>query len=405
MVRSEKSLIAGISRLSFVLSLISLALSPFYFWESGVPQPSHIVLGTAIVVQFLTSKLIWEQWWIWAGLFVVYALVVDLIVYILYADIYTLLSPFYYAFNFLVWIHIINIGLKTGVGRFLRAVELVLWVSLFLQLILVFSELGRMYGGNRAMGTFNDPNQMANWLIWTAIILGIIAKTLNGSWAYGIIAWAAASLATLRTASRSGSLGFLVMALIYVYIIGSKGSAFITGRAGFRLKAVLATLLIFVFFLMVLMATGQDLIRVLISVFEDIFSILIERLHIDLNFLVEERGYDRLWKFPEYLLLGAGEGANQRWAKRTWFLGEIHSTLATVMFCYGIPGFVFLFTFFYNAWLRLGNTWRKLFLLAPLIYGMGIYNLRNFFFWFGLAVLYVSAQHRENKNRRFYYAA
>lgn len=48
------------------------------------------------------------------------------------------------------------------------------------------------------------------------------------------------------------------------------------------------------------------------------------------------RGYDRICKYPEYLLFGAGEGAHYRFAEKSLFLGEIHSSWAGVLFYYGI---------------------------------------------------------------------
>ena len=51
------------------------------------------------------------------------------------------------------------------------------------------------------------------------------------------------------------------------------------------------------------------------------------------------RGYDRIWQFPEYLLLGAGEGAYSRF--RNWDDNEFHSTFGTIVFSYGFVGSAF----------------------------------------------------------------
>jgi hypothetical protein len=48
------------------------------------------------------------------------------------------------------------------------------------------------------------------------------------------------------------------------------------------------------------------------------------------------RGYDRFWRFPEYLIFGAGEGDFQRFAGM--YDVEIHSTLGSLVFSYGIVG-------------------------------------------------------------------
>lgn len=58
----------------------------------------------------------------------------------------------------------------------------------------------------------------------------------------------------------------------------------------------------------------------------------------------EYRGYDRISNHPSYLVLGAGEGMYQRFNS---YIGkhEIHSSIGTIAFCYGIPGTLF-FGFF-----------------------------------------------------------
>jgi len=66
--------------------------------------------------------------------------------------------------------------------------------------------------------------------------------------------------------------------------------------------------------------------------------------------------------------------------------------LAGVIFYYGLPRIVFLVFFLYNLWARLDNKWMKLLLLAPLLYSVGKCNLRNWFLWVGLAVLYIAAK-------------
>ncbi len=119
------------------------------------------------------------------------------------------------------------------------------------------------------------------------------------------------------------------------------------------------------------------------------------------NTSFEGRGYDRLWKFSEYLLLGAGEDAYHRWERRTIFSGEIHSTPAGVLFCYGLPETFCLGTFLYKTWSGLPGRFLKFLLLAPLLYGLGTYNLRNWCLWivfviFNVITRHVAASHRES---------
>jgi len=52
------------------------------------------------------------------------------------------------------------------------------------------------------------------------------------------------------------------------------------------------------------------------------------------DFIINDRGYDRMFKYPQYLIYGAGEGAFHRFNARL----EIHSMIGTIWFCYGLIG-------------------------------------------------------------------
>lgn len=379
----------------YFLTMISLFLSPLYLWKSGLPQIAHIIMALAMILHFLTGKVVWERWWIWGCLFVIYSSIVNLIIYIIYTDEHTILSIFYYVFNYLVWLHIIDLALRKGVHRFLRNIEIIMWVLLFGELILVVTGFGRVFGSSRSMGTFNDPNQMAHFLLWLVICLGVISKVLHNSWIYGIFACGIGTVAMAYSASRSGALGLFFVILIYGLIGLKRGIAIVLGKFKFRSKVVLFLLCFFILITVFSPLLIQIQTKYWVDEFVKKFSFWISRFQdSSQNTTLEGRGYDRLWKFPEYLIFGGGEGANERWAERTWFLGEIHSTLAGVVFYYGLPGFLFFTLFLYNLWNRVGDFWIRMFFLPPLFYSIGTYNLRNWFFWIGFSILYIASKHR-----------
>jgi len=106
---------------------------------------------------------------------------------------------------------------------------------------------------------------------------------------------------------------------------------------------------------------------------------------------LEGRGYDRIWKFPIFLLFGAGEGATDRFASKCYFLGEIHSTWAGLLFNYGIIGSTLFLAFIWSIFRSLKEKRIFALTLGPFIYGFFTYNLRNWSFWVGLAVIYSSS--------------
>ena len=382
----------------WIFSLI-VVLLPFYFWESGLPQPSHIfgaVLGIALLLRH--RKWFWNRsLLVLLGLFALYASVVNIIVFLNYGDSHTLLSGLYYVYNYLFFWSTLQLVHFLGLPLVFMLLRLAFLFLLALEAVLFFLGWGRVFGESRFMGTFNDPNQLAHWTLWAVIIVLVADYTLRRN--LGWLAWAALLLGLiilLASASRSGLLGFVAI-LLAIVLYATKGGVRLNKKVAERwLIAFVGTLII----------SGAVTLVALLSTTEEGTGTLGDRLTEQARFYVnriqegifkgeanlEERGYDRLWKFPEYLLLGAGEGANDRWADRTSFLGEIHSTLAGVAFYYGIPGTALLLFFIVRVWIALPHIWLRFLLLAPLLYSLGTYNLRNTMFWLGMAIMWAAAR-------------
>lgn len=105
---------------------------------------------------------------------------------------------------------------------------------------------------------------------------------------------------------------------------------------------------------------------------------------IDPDDSLEGRGYDRILRFPQYLLLGAGEGATERFGLQ--MSGELHSSIGTLLFSYGVVGL----TLFGRFVVRLSRALPKFEILAlvPIAaYGITHQGLRFRPFWIVLAVV------------------
>ncbi|WP_126212753.1 O-antigen ligase family protein [Thermus scotoductus] len=384
---------------AFGFFLLGFSLAPFYFWQSGLPQPAHALLLTATFLAFIVRRK-----WAWCGvvqtpllLFVVYSTLINVIVWVRYGDLDSLLSSFYYAYNFLVFWGLQQLIYSSDPRRIFSYLGLVSVALLCTEILLYLLGKGRFFGESRFVGTFNDPNQLAHWILWSVIIVMVMDYTLRRK--LGWLSWSALLLGfiiLLASASRSGLLGFAAILLAV---------AFYVTRGRVRLNKTVAERWLIAFVAMLLVSGAVTLVA-LLSTTEEGTGTLGDRLTEQARFYVnriqegiftgeanlEERGYDRLWKFPEYLLLGAGEGANDRWADRTSFLGEIHSTLAGVAFYYGIPGTALLLFFIVRVWIALPHIWLRFLLLAPLLYSLGTYNLRNTMFWLGMAIMWAAAR-------------
>ena len=379
--------------LSYFLTLIALVLSPFYFGGSGRPQISNVVMAIAAILNWISTKPRVEKWWASGLCFAAYTILVDLLVFVAHCDQTSIQAPLYYMYNFLIWVHLVTLSSKIGTGRILKSFNLTLWAVFAMELLLVVTGTGRMFGVSRAMGTFNDPNQMANWIVCAATMLAAIGWAINRSWVNMYVATGMATIAVAYTASRSGALGLLPLILSCCVIAGYWLISLVAGRKRVKI-AVLALSCVLVIVLSVcLIAAPQRVVLRAEAMMNRITNWLGRFRDTSSNTSFEGRGYDRLWKFPEYLLLGAGEGANHRWETRTIFSGEIHSTPAGVLFCYGLPGTFCLGTFLYKTWSGLPSGLLKFLLLAPLLYGLGTYNLRNWCLWIVFAIFNVITRH------------
>jgi len=387
--------------------LFALVLSPLYLWKSGLPQISHIIAAAAVGLGFLTHpNLYWKRWWILGLGFVFYAAFVDLVIFAFYGDIHTLLSPLYYIFGFMIFVYLVNISINSDK----TFINVVFWIHiiqlLFLTLLSLFG-VGKYFGSSRFMGLFNDPNQMGNWVLWAAIIISATGKVIYKSWLPGLLATAIASVAIVFTASRSATIGLLVLFGLYFLLGIVHLLLFIKGVGLLKVRRIIVSaLLVFVLFFSLIILSGsafsqeESIITRVTSQAMHLMGRFEER---DLDDTWEGRGYDRLWKFPQYLLFGAGEGATERFAEKTRFLGEIHSSWVGVLFNYGLIGSLFFFGFLYVVMHDMKVVWFKLMLLPPIAYGFATYNIRNWYFWIGLAVLYicsVSLQHDIDEGKK-----
>lgn len=390
-----------ISRTLAYLTFLSL---PLYLWPSGLPQIGHLLGGAWIFFSLASGKWLVSTPLVLGLIFAFYAGFVNIIVYLAHFDSYSLMSSAYYVYNALLLGAVTGISPKASFNKILFWFFRISLLWLFLETVFSITGIGRTYGGSRAMGTFNDPNQFAHWTLWTVIIVIASTYRLYGNLRWGWTALVLGWICLLFSGSRSGLLG---MTLVTFSLFFGQIAFFTSGLRRISLHKfhtvnflTLAFLILMATFIALGNLLSEAYLKNLQSKILTQGQLFYERI---LGFSqgedsLEERGYDRVWKFPEYLLLGAGEGANQRWASKSSFTGEIHSTIAGVLFYYGIPGLSLFLGLMLNLWNKLPSFWLRLLLLAPLFYSLGTYNLRNSMFWLGLGLLWSIAVSLREEN-------
>jgi hypothetical protein len=344
-----------------VLWSLMILLVPFYIFDSGVPQPADW-FGFALLPILIRT---------WNGrlppallrplkslvVFIIYVFIVNavwsfaMLTFSINAKEGFLMAPTFYIFNGMMFF--------TFLLMFQRYGEFLLWLTARLVLISVFVQVVFAFGLRGALGRstvmFNNPNQLGYYALLSACVVLLAQKRLRLTTVQVTAGLAAASYLTLLSASKAalasvGALGITLMISKVRTIV---------------LVAVVFAILVFT---------------------DNPFSAAIEhaqhRIETDESYgLLEERGYDRITEFPEYWVMGAGEGAYKRF-KDVSKIGahELHSSMATLFFCYGIVGVTLFLIFLWGVMSGVGvRAW--MIVGAAFAYGMTHQGLRFRLLW------------------------
>jgi hypothetical protein len=101
-----------------------------------------------------------------------------------------------------------------------------------------------------------------------------------------------------------------------------------------------------------------------------------------------KRGYGRLVGHPEYLAVGAGEGAFERLTNLKD--KEFHSSLGNILLSYGVVGLGMLFVFFYVIF-RKSPTINLVYFGLIMLYGVTHMGMRDTMLWVFLGLVYVQS--------------
>ncbi len=356
-----------------VLLVWSLFLigQPFYVVQSGLPQPGDILL----IPLFLMTLAGWNGRLKLASLpplrmlllFTLWVTLVDVGWMIATGDVgltkasFSPLLPLFYMFNAVVVLVIAILYERFG-RRFIElSYHLTIWIAV-LQVCLSFLH----FGSRVVRGTifFDNPNQLGYFAMVSACTIAVCHRQLRTSTVYTSIGFVACLYLALLSASKAavgGAVVLLVLTLVTdprVMIALGLGTAAVIGMGGPITRAI---------------ETTQKRMS------EDRYP--------NSSFF-EERGYDRILDHPQYLLIGAGEGATTRFSDGT-LIGthEIHSSAGTILFAYGIPG-VFIFLMFLIRVVRGASLRASFILFPPLAYTVAHQGLRFTSLWvlFGLFI-------------------
>jgi hypothetical protein len=364
--------LSGVQTVHAALWCLIVTVSPLYILSPGLPQPFHllVVIAMAAGMMVLLPLILPDRDLIislWA--FLGYVTLVNSIWYALIEDGTFLLSTLYLTFNVLVFWYVVALVRLIGTSV-IALTAMALTVGIALEIFMITTGLSELHPSGGALGSFTNPNQLGHWAVLAVAAILIVKKDRSLTVA-DAAAIGAAIILTFLSLSRAG----LVSMALLVAVGGLVGRKTIALKAG--LVVVIAAMLIAAFFYaddglesIGLQPAGAELAR-----------------HTPWD-SPEGRGYDRIWVNPQYLLLGAGEGGFERFARAPlFFYNELHSSFGTIIFSYGVIGAALLSVFFVALFRK--TDLRTLMIFAPLFLFGFVHNTFRFsFFWMVLGLAY-----------------
>ncbi len=361
-----------------VLWFLAIFGSQFYVFSSGTPQPSHLLIPLIIILYSwrfrLNVNLSQHDWKVVKFLLAMmfYVIIANLVwALVEQNEVFVSRSTVFWIFGGLIFIYMLaSLEQLPRLDFFIMAACVAGGVVLFLAWML---GVGRYDYFPRYNGFFNDPNQMAFWVICIFCTFFFMSQGRFRHWTF-LFAILCLTL-VFATQSRSALLGvfFCVLAAGARVIGVGEGRTWLPERAiGIGVSMLLMMALVYYFL-------GFEVSQAVFARFAET----------DFEQQAEVRGYYRLFDYPRYLLLGTGQGLDWRFGGSD----EIHSTWVGILFYYGLLGLTIFLLFLFSIFRRL-DVAEKVVFMAPVFYGFSTYGARTPVFWMFLAAAaYAASRH------------
>ena len=353
--------------LPLVVWALAFLSAPIHVFGSGMPQPGDLLMLLAIATIALSygARIVYpNRLRPFVGFLVGFATwtaLVNLAFAFLLSEPLMLIPMTYYAYNGIVTLAMVALFVRHRLSLFMFTSNLALLaLAVYGVLALFLFDASSV----RQTGLFNNPNQLAYFALLMASLFFAVPRGIQRpAYQESLVVGLTLVLITLSV-SRAGLMAAVPLLL---RVLGG-------GRRG-----ILVTLLIII----ILLVTQAAL-----PGFSDSLNLRLSHTTSD-----DERGYERILKFPEYLLLGSGEGANYRWGTQM----EFHSTFGVLAHSYGIVGSA-LFAGLVLQSYRIGGIRYFVPMIPALVYGLTHQGLRFTELWMVIALTTLSA-HVDNPTR------
>lgn len=361
-----------IVNLLYFFSFISL---PLYVFPSGSLQISHILLilsSTAYLVLVKFKFKFISAFLIFYFLFVFFR---ELSVFFVVKNIDGLLNIMYLMFNIIVFIIIKKLFCQTWFSNkfFKNAVILAAIVAIVGIFIFGF-KINIDSDGGRAVGTFNNPNQLGYFSVCIISISSLLffRKKISGL-EFFILAnlclfMAVVSLSKAAMLSIAIPLILIIFALIHRY------------QSGYNKKFSIIIFILLFFVLIASLISNSSVLE------QYAFYNRLVNIGYDKDDSLTARGYNILFEANNFeLFFGYGV------ARTKELIGyEVHSTFGSVIINYGIIGFIFFMGFIIKwvkkIFINYGLLGLCMVVFPSMMYGLTHNGIRFTIFWILLAL-------------------
>lgn len=382
------------SKYTLAFLVLLFASTGFYVVARGYPQPGHIavlLLTAPLLLNFKSIRLGLAEGLLLA--FWLYSCVVNLTYWFEYQDPSFLVSMVYWTYGLALFFSVRQLMLNSPTLGAAWPYSLMTIVVVLLLLFLLGGD--QFYVDRRFIGSFGDPNQMSYWLLCAFVASLLSAHKSRWFDGYGVLPIFVVILFLAFLAGSRSTL--LALGVVFVGLLGGlisgvqKDPACIAGRnlsnrSPRRLIRMMGLLLALLLLSIYLLYQFNDNFTVAVDDFARRMT-----TH-NVEFQLKIRGYTRLFEFPEYLIFGAGQGLDSRFIEPIdGHVFEVHSSIVSPLFYYGLVGFGLLLTSFYVMARDRLQRWQWFVFAGPFVYGLFTYGLRTPIFWLMLATLFTIA--------------
>ena len=297
-------------------------------------------------------------------------------------------------------------GMNKSVVSIKKIVIRLLEFDIIMQLIILISGHGRIFteywGAIRYMGSFNDPNQLAFFMLMSILLVFELsadpdvydsAKILHSSKKEAVFSFIKEYLPELVTVAialfiiiMSKSTGIMLGVAVFAFLL------WICSLSELTVKEIVSGRTVLIFAAVVGISVALLLWYIWPSADFNVQELeynTLTRIQEKLwklsqggagGFLLD-RGADKIAAFPQYMLFGAGEGAFERFQLPGRGINELHCSLLSILFCYGIIP-TLLMLIWCGKCLRNKNRWQLCALMALIAESFTLINYRQPMFWF-----------------------